>query len=127
MDRVNYNGGEVGPSKFLKALRPAPSALGPLTKGKTCIGCRMKGGKNGKGRTAVFYNICDHEEAYREVKSQAISYTTGVPAMIGGLLMLTGEWSGKGVFNMEQMDPDPFMARMNKHGLPWSEIITEDK
>ena len=127
IDPVDYNGQEIVPIQFLKALLPDPSSLGPLTKGKTCIGCLMKGIKNGKGRTVFVYNICDHEEAYREVKSQAISYTTGVPAMIGGLLMLTGEWRGKGVFNMEQLDPDPFMARMNKHGLPWSEIIAEDK
>lgn len=127
IDPVAYNGQEIVPIQFLKALLPDPSSLGPLTKGKTCIGCLMKGVKNGKDRTVFVYNICDHEEAYREVKSQAISYTTGVPAMIGGLLMLTGEWRGKGVFNMEQLDPDPFMARMNKHGLPWSEIITESK
>ncbi len=113
------------PIQFLKALLPDPASLGPLTKGKTCIGCLMQGVKNGKPRTCFVYNVCDHEECYREVKSQAISYTTGVPAMIGGLLMLTGEWRGKGVFNMEQLDPDPFMARMNKHGLPWHEIITE--
>ena len=125
IDSVQYNGFDIVPIQFLKALLPDPSSLGPLTKGKTCIGCLMKGVKNGKDRTVFVYNICDHEEAYREVKSQAISYTTGVPAMIGGLLMLTGEWRGKGVFNMEQMDPDPFMARMNKHGLPWSEIIKE--
>jgi saccharopine dehydrogenase (NAD+, L-lysine-forming) len=127
IDPVPYDGQEIVPIQFLKALLPDPSSLGPLTKGKTCIGCLMKGVKNGKGRTVFVYNICDHEEAYREVKSQAISYTTGVPAMIGGLLMLTGEWRGKGVFNMEQLDPDPFMARMNKHGLPWSESIAEDK
>ena len=125
IDPVQYNGCDIVPIQFLKALLPDPSSLGPLTKGKTCIGCLMKGVKNGKDRTVFVYNICDHEEAYREVKSQAISYTTGVPAMIGGLLMLTGEWRGRGVFNMEQMDPDPFMARMNKHGLPWSEIIKE--
>ncbi len=125
IDPVNYNGFDVIPIQFLKALLPDPSSLGPLTKGKTCIGCLMRGVKDGKQRSAFIYNICDHEEAYREVKSQAISYTTGVPAMIGGLLMLTGEWRGKGVFNMEQLDPDPFMARMNRHGLPWNEILTE--
>ncbi len=123
---VHYAGCDIVPIQFLKALLPDPSSLGPLTKGKTCIGCLMKGVKSGKTRTVFVYNICDHEEAYREVKSQAISYTTGVPAMIGGLLMLTGEWRGKGVFNMEQMDPDPFMARMNEHGLLWSEIIVEE-
>lgn len=127
IDPVMYNGCEVVPIQFLKALLPDPASLGPLTKGKTCIGCLMKGVKDGKKRTAYVYNICDHEEAYSEVKSQAISYTTGVPAMIGGLLMLTGEWRGKGVFNMEQLDPDPFMARMNKHGLPWKEIVSDDE
>ncbi len=126
IDPVMYQGREIVPIQFLKALLPDPASLGPLTKGKTCIGCLMKGVKNGKAKTCFVYNICDHEECYKEVKSQAISYTTGVPAMIGGLLMLTGEWRGKGVFNMEQLDPDPFMARMNKHGLPWQEIITEE-
>ena len=125
IDPVEYNGCQIVPIQFLKELLPDPSSLGPLTKGKTCIGCLMKGVKGGKKRTVFVYNICDHEDAYKEVKSQAISYTTGVPAMIGGLLMLTGEWQGKGVFNMEQLDPDPFMARMNKHGLPWAEIIEE--
>lgn len=126
IDPVMYQGQEIVPIQFLKALLPDPSSLGPLTKGKTCIGCLMRGVKGGQKKTVFVYNICDHEEAYREVRSQAISYTTGVPAMIGGLLMLTGEWQGKGVFNMEQMDPDPFMARMNKHGLPWSEIVTAE-
>ncbi|MDR3073791.1 MAG: saccharopine dehydrogenase family protein [Deltaproteobacteria bacterium] len=125
IDPVMYEGREIVPIQFLKALLPDPSSLGPLTKGKTCIGCLMKGLKNGRKKTVFVYNICDHEEAYNEVKSQAISYTTGVPAMIGGLLMLTGAWRGKGVFNMEQLDPDPFMARMNRHGLPWSEIVTD--
>ena len=124
IDPVQFQGQEIVPIQFLKALLPDPSSLGPLTKGKTCIGCLMKGVKDGKEKTCFVYNICDHEACYKEVKSQAISYTTGVPAMIGGLLMLTGEWSGKGVFNMEQMNPDPFMARMNKHGLPWQEIIS---
>lgn len=126
IDPVLHNGCEVVPIQFLKALLPDPSSLGPLTKGRTCIGCLMRGVQNSKRKTVFVYNICDHEEAYREVKSQAISYTTGVPAMIGGLLMLTGAWRGKGVFNMEQMDPDPFMARMNMHGLPWSEIVSID-
>ena len=126
IEPVVHNGQEIVPIQFLKTLLPDPSSLGPLTKGKTCIGCLMRGVKNGAKKTVFVYNICDHEEAYREVKAQAISYTTGVPAMIGGLLMLTGEWRGKGVFNMEQLDPDPFMARMNKHGLPWHEIVTEE-
>ncbi|MCL2123996.1 MAG: saccharopine dehydrogenase family protein [Desulfovibrionaceae bacterium] len=124
IDPIMYHGREVIPIQFLKAMLPDPASLGPLTKGKTCIGCLMKGVKSGKEKTVFIYNICDHEACFREVKAQAISYTTGVPAMIGGLLMLTGEWAGNGVFNMEQMDPDPFMERMNKHGLPWQEVVT---
>ncbi len=126
IDPVMYNGQEIIPLQFLKALLPDPASLGPLTKGKTCIGCLMKGVKDGKEREYYIYNICDHEEAYREVKSQAISYTTGVPAMIGAKMMLTGKWSGKGVFNMEQMDPDPFMEDLNKYGLPWKEIFIKN-
>lgn len=120
IDPVNYNGTEVIPLQFLKALLPDPASLGPLTKGKTCIGNVIRGIKDGKEKTIYIYNICDHEECYREVQSQAISYTTGVPAMIGALLMVTGKWSGKGVFNMEQMDPDPFMEELNRRGLPWT-------
>ncbi|MDX9800352.1 MAG: saccharopine dehydrogenase family protein [Spirochaetia bacterium] len=126
IDPVLYNGQEIVPLQFLKALLPDPASLGPLTKGKTCIGCLIKGVKDGKEREYYIYNICDHEEAYREVKSQAISYTTGVPAMIGAKMMLTGKWSGKGVFNMEQMDPDPFMDDLNKYGLPWKEIFIKN-
>ncbi len=125
IDQVDYNGQKIVPIQFLKALLPDPASLGPLTKGKTCIGCLIKGVKNGKPRTYYVYNICDHEEAYREVRSQAISYTTGVPAMIGGMLMLNGQWRGAGVFNMEQLDPDPFMDRLNKDGLPWVETFIE--
>ncbi|MCP5515313.1 MAG: saccharopine dehydrogenase family protein [Spirochaetales bacterium] len=126
IDPVMYNGHEIIPLQFLKALLPDPASLGPLTKGKTCIGCLIKGVKDGKEREYYIYNICDHEEAYREVQSQAISYTTGVPAMIGAKMMLTGKWSGKGVFNMEQMDPDPFMEDLNKYGLPWKEIFIKN-
>ncbi|MCC5835019.1 MAG: saccharopine dehydrogenase family protein [Opitutales bacterium] len=120
IDPVNYNGTEVIPLQFLKALLPDPASLGPLTKGKTCIGNVIRGIKDGKEKSIYIYNICDHEECYREVQSQAISYTTGVPAMIGALLMVTGKWSGQGVFNMEQMDPDPFMDELNRRGLPWN-------
>ena len=126
IDPVMYNGHEIIPLQFLIALLPDPASLGPLTKGKTCIGCLIKGVKDGKEREYYIYNICDHEEAYREVQSQAISYTTGVPAMIGAKMMLTGKWSGKGVFNMEQMDPDPFMEDLNKYGLPWKEIFIKN-
>ncbi|MBF0118848.1 MAG: saccharopine dehydrogenase family protein [Desulfobacterales bacterium] len=123
IDPVLYNGQEIIPLQFLKALLPDPSSLGPLTKGKTCIGCLIKGIKNGKQKTYYIYNICDHEQAYKEVGSQAISYTTGVPAMIGAMMMLTDKWRGKGVFNMEELDPDPFMEKLNIYGLPWKEII----
>ncbi len=120
IDPVVYEGREIVPIKFLKALLPDPASLGPLTKGRTCIGCLVHGRHKGKEKVAFVYNICDHEACYREVQSQAISYTTGVPAMIGAKLMLTGKWRGKGVFNMEQLDPDPFMEDLNRHGLPWT-------
>ena len=119
IDPVMYNGQEVIPLQFLKAVLPDPSSLGPLTKGRTCIGCLARGTKDGKPKIAYVYNICDHEACFREVQSQAISYTTGVPAMIGAKMMLTGKWTGHGVFNMEQLDPDPFMEALNAHGLPW--------
>jgi len=119
IEPVLYEGHEVIPLKFLKALLPDPASLGPLTKGRTCIGCVAHGRKNGKERVVYVYNICDHEACYREVRSQAISYTTGVPAMIGAKMMLTGQWRGEGVFNMEQFDPDPFMEDLNRYGLPW--------
>lgn len=125
IDEVDFNGRKVVPIQFLKALLPDPASLGPLTKGKTCIGCLMKGVKDGKERTCYIYNICDHEACYREVKSQAISYTTGVPAMIGAKMMLTGQWKQSGVWNMEQLDPDPFMRALNEHGLPWVETFIE--
>lgn len=123
IEPVNYNGVEVIPLQFLKAVLPDPSSLGPLTKGRTCIGCVAKGVKDGKEKTYYIYNICDHEECYREVQSQAISYTTGVPAMIGAKMMLEGKWKKAGVWNMEQLDPDPFMNDLNLYGLPWT--VTE--
>ena len=122
IDPVKFEGHDIVPLKFLKALLPDPASLGPLTKGRTCIGDLMTGVKNGKPKKLYIYNICDHEACYREVQSQAISYTTGVPAMIGAMLMLTGAWKGRGVFNMEQLDPDPFMDKLNKHGLPWTAV-----
>jgi saccharopine dehydrogenase (NAD+, L-lysine forming) len=126
IDPVIYNGQEIVPLQFLKAVLPDPSSLGPLTKGRTCIGCLARGTKDGKPKTVFLYNICDHEACYREVQSQAISYTTGVPAMIGAKMMLTGKWRGTGVFNMEQLDPDPFMEALNLHGLPW-QVMTLPK
>ncbi len=120
IDPVMYNGQEIIPIQFLKALLPDPASLGPRTKGRTCIGCLVRGLKDGQEKTVFVYNICDHEACYAEVGSQAISYTTGVPAMIGAKLMIEGAWKQAGVINMEQMDPDPFMAAMNAHGLPWT-------
>lgn len=126
IDPVMYNGQEIVPIQFLKALLPDPATLGPVTTGKTCIGCQVRGlDFEGKPKTVYIYNICDHQECYKEVKSQAISYTTGVPAMIGAKMMLTGKWRGKGVFNMEQFDPDPFMEALNQYGLPWKVIEGE--
>ena len=116
---VDYEGREIVPIQFLKALLPDPASLGPRTKGKTNIGCIFTGVKAGKPASAYIYNICDHEECYREVKSQAISYTTGVPAMIGAAMLLTKKWRGPGVFTPEQFDPDPFMDDLNAYGLPW--------
>ena len=119
IDPVIYNGQEIIPLQFLKAVLPEPSSLGSTTKGKTNIGDIATGQKDGVEKTVYVYQICDHEEAYAETGNQAVSYTTGVPAMIGAAMMLTGAWSGEGVFNIEQFDPDPFMDMLNKHGLPW--------
>lgn len=116
---VSYKGAEIVPLQFLAALLPDPSSLGPLTTGRTCIGDKLKGVKDGQPRELFIYNICDHAKCYAEVGSQAISYTTGVPAMIGASLMAGGQWLKPGVWNMEQLDPDPFMAALNEYGLPW--------
>ena len=122
IDPVMYQGREIVPLQFLKAVLPEPSSLGSTTKGKTNIGDIATGqALDGSGeKTFYISNICDHEDAYAETGNQAISYTTGVPAMIGAAMMLTGAWKGKGVFNMEQFDPDPFMDMLNEHGLPWT-------
>jgi saccharopine dehydrogenase (NAD+, L-lysine-forming) len=118
---VEYEGHKIIPLQFLKAVLPNPGDLGARTKGKTNIGDIITGpARDGSGeKTLYIYNICDHEECYREVGSQAVSYTTGVPAFIGAALMLQGTWSGAGVFNTEQLDPDAFMDMLNTHGLPW--------
>tara|TARA_R110002094_G_scaffold9275_4_gene18859 strand:- start:945 stop:2141 length:1197 start_codon:yes stop_codon:yes gene_type:complete len=119
---IEYQGQQIVPIQFLAKLLPDPASLGPRTKGKTCIGCVVRGIKDGKEKTVYLYNTCDHQACYAEVKSQAISYTTGVPAMIGAKMMLEGSWMKPGVWNMEQLDPDPFMADMNRYGLPWQVI-----
>lgn len=126
IEPIDYEGHKIVPLQFLKAVLPDPASLGVTTKGKTCIGCLCEGVKNGKQKRLFIYNVCDHEECFREVGSQAISYTTGVPAMIGAMMMLTGKWRGQGVFNMEEFDPAPFMEKLMIHGLPWDEKSYED-
>lgn len=121
IEPIEYEGKQIVPLQFLKAVLPDPASLGPRTKGKTNIGCIFTGIKDGKERKYYVYNVCDHEECYKEVGSQAISYTTGVPAMIGAMMLMTGKWNKKGVFNIEEFDPDPFMDALNKFGLPWQE------
>lgn len=120
INEVDYNGCKIVPLQFLKALLPDPASLGPRTKGRTNIGCLMTGIKDGRKKRVYIYNICDHEACWVEVSSQAISYTTGVPAMIGAMLMLKGDWQGQGVFNVEEFDAAPFMEALKKHGLPWT-------
>lgn len=122
IEAIEFEGQQIVPIHFLKALLPEPSLLGPRTHGKTCIGCVVTGLKDGKQRTVYIYNVKDHQDCYKEVGSQAISYTTGVPAMIGAKMMLEGKWMQAGVWNMEQMDPDPFMEDLNLYGLPWHVI-----
>ncbi len=121
IEPIMFEGKEIVPLQFLKAVLPDPASLGPRTKGKTNIGCIFQGKKDGKDKNYYLYNICDHQECYKEVGSQAISYTTGVPAMIGAMMVLTGKWKKPGVFNVEEFDPDPFMDALNKWGLPWEE------
>ncbi|HOT73710.1 MAG TPA: saccharopine dehydrogenase family protein [Anaerohalosphaeraceae bacterium] len=119
IDPVEYEGHQIVPLQFLKAVLPDPGSLGVNYKGKTCIGCIFDGVKDGRRRRMMIYNVCDHAACFREVGAQAVSYTTGVPAMIGAKMMLEGKWRGQGVFNMEQFDPDPFMEDLNRYGLPW--------
>ena len=121
IEPVIYEGHEVVPLQFLKFMLPDPATLGPRTVGKTNIGCIFKGKKDGKEKKYYLYNVCDHQECYKEVGSQAISYTTGVPAMIGAMLIMNGTWKRPGVYNIEEFDPDPFMDALNKWGLPWIE------
>jgi saccharopine dehydrogenase (NAD+, L-lysine-forming) len=124
IEPIDFDGKMIVPLQFLKAVLPDPATLGPRTKGKTNIGCIFTGKKDGQEKHYYLYNICDHEEAYKEVGSQAISYTTGVPAMIGAMLLLNGTWNKPGVHNIEEFDPDPFMDALNKWGLPWQESFS---
>lgn len=122
IDEVDYEGCKVVPIKFLKALLPEPASLGTGYTGKTVIGNIMTGIKDGRNSTKYIYNVCDHEEAFRETGTQAIAYTTGVPAMIGAMMVLKGIWQGAGVYNVEQLDPDLFMEALNQYGLPWQVV-----
>ncbi|MBN1184494.1 MAG: saccharopine dehydrogenase family protein [Bacteroidales bacterium] len=122
IDEVEYNGIKIVPLQFLKAVLPDPGSLAENYTGKTCIGCVIEGIKDGRFARKFIYNVCDHAETYKETEAQAISYTTGVPAMIGAKMMLSGVWKQPGVYNMEQFDPDPFMDDLNKYGLPWQVV-----
>lgn|SRR5659263_73981 len=119
---IIYEGKEIVPIQFLKAVLPAPEELGSNYKGETSIGCRIKGIKDKKKKTYYIYNNCSHEAAYAETGMQAVSYTTGVPAMIGAMMFLKGEWKSPGVHNVEEFNPDPFMEQLNLNGLPWWEL-----
>ena len=121
IEPIMFEGRETVPIQFLKAVLPDPSTLGPRTVGKTNIGCIYQGTKDGQHVNYYVYNVCDHQECYREVGSQAVSYTTGVPAMIGAMLVLNGTWAKPGVHNVEELDPDAFMEALNEWGLPWQE------
>lgn len=126
IDPVKFKGVDIVPIEFLKAVLPNPGELGENYKGKTSIGCRIRGIKDGKEKTYYIYNNCDHQVAYKETGTQAVSYTTGVPATIGAMMYLTGKWKAPGVFNVEEFDPDPFMEELNKRGLPWNELHDVD-
>lgn len=126
IDEVDYNGMKIVPLQFLKAVLPNPQDLGENYEGETSIGCRIRGLKDGKERTFYVYNNCSHQEAYQETGMQGVSYTTGVPAMIGAMMFFKGEWNRPGVNNVEEFNPDPFMEQLNKQGLPWHEEFDKD-
>ena len=125
IDEVEYQGQKIVPLQFLKAVLPEPSSLAEDYTGQTSIGCWIEGIKDGKVRKYYVYNNCDHAACYQEVGSQGISYTTGVPAVIGALMVIKGLWKKPGVFNVEEFDPDPFMALLGPLGLPWHEVIDQ--
>ncbi len=126
IEPIMHNGKEIIPLEFLKTVLPNPDSLGDNYTGQTSIGCRIRGIKNGQEQTYYIWNNCSHAAAFEETGAQGVSYTTGVPAMTGAMMMLTGEWSGKGVFNVEQFNPDPFLAKVAEHGLPWNEVVNGD-
>lgn len=126
IDPVKYKGIDIIPLEFLKEVLPNPGDLGENYTGETSIGCRIRGEKDGKEKTYYVWNNCLHQQAFEETGTQGVSYTTGVPAMLGAMMVLTGKWQGKGVFNVEEFDPDPFMERIGEFGLPWQEEINGD-
>jgi saccharopine dehydrogenase (NAD+, L-lysine-forming) len=119
IDPVDYKGTKVVPLEFLKRLLPDPASLADGYTGKTSIGCIFEGKKNGKAKKAFIYNVCDHGDCFKEVHSQAVSYTTGVPAVVAALMMMRGDWKKAGVVHVEQMNPDPFLEELGRRGLPW--------
>ena len=125
IEPIEYEGKQIVPLQFLKAVLPAPSSLGENYEGQTSIGCHIRGLKNGKLQSYYIYNNCDHAAAYQELGAQAVAYTTGVPAMLGSMLMVTGKWQGAGVFNVEQLDPDPFLEKLGTYGLEWHESVND--
>ena len=126
IDEVEYNGQKIVPIQFLKAVLPNPGDLGENYTGWTSIGCRIKGIKDGQEKTYYIYNNCSHEAAYKETGTQGVSYTTGVPAMIGAMMFMKGLWRKAGVYNVEEFNPNPFMEQLNIHGLPWVEVHNAD-
>ncbi len=123
---IDYNGQQIVPLEFLKAVLPEPSSLGENYTGWTSIGCQIKGIKDGKDKTYYIYNNCSHVVAWTEVKGQGVAYTTGVPVMIGAKMILEGTWLKAGVYNVEEFNPDPFMKELQKHGLPWADQVNID-
>jgi saccharopine dehydrogenase (NAD+, L-lysine-forming) len=123
IEPINYQGMEIVPLQFLKAVLPEPSDLGENYTGETSIGCQIRGIKDGEERSYYIWNNCKHQDAWQDVKGQGVSYTTGVPAMLGAKMMLTGKWMKAGVYNVEEFDPDPFMNEIGTYGLPWNEIV----
>lgn len=126
IDPVQYKGKEIVPLEFLKAVLPDPGDLGENYTGETSIGCRIRGVKDGEEKTYYIWNNCSHEAAYKETGAQGVSFTTGVPAMLGAMMVLTGKWSGAGVYNVEEFNPDPFLDLLGEYGLPWHEKIGGD-
>lgn len=127
IDPVEHQGVKIIPLEFLKTLLPEPSALAPTYTGKTSIGCIIAGIKQGQPQRVIIYNVCDHADCYQSLGAQAISYTTGIPAVTGAILMAQGHWQGQGVFNVEELDPDPFLAELSRQGLSWQvQALAED-